>query len=190
MSTFVPNNVYLGGILLHTLFKTNLQLKHKEFLLRLMVTILCQIRHAETGFDASKIMIFNLRIKNAVAHRKNLKTKNGGHARWRQISDASRTWKNITGWWVSCFKMFIKVLGMIQKQGHWMPYELKPRDVERRFVTCELLLQRQKRKRFLHRIVTGDEKWIHYDNLKRRKSWDHASTSSAKPNIHCSKLIL
>ncbi|KAG5320698.1 POL5 protein, partial [Pseudoatta argentina] len=35
---------------------------------------------------------------------------------------------------------------MIQKQGHWVPYELKPRDVERRFGTCELLLQRQKKK--------------------------------------------
>ena len=44
----------------------------------------------------------------------------------------------------------LKVLGMIQKQGHWMSYELKPRDVERQwhFVTCELLLQRQKRKDF------------------------------------------
>ncbi|KAG5305838.1 MOS1T transposase, partial [Pseudoatta argentina] len=82
---------------------------------------------------------------------------------------------------------------MIQKQGHWVPYELKPRDVERRFGTCELLLQRQKRKGFLHRIVTGDEKWIHYDNPKRRKSWGkpgHASTSSAKPNIHGSKLLV
>ncbi|KAG5317867.1 MOS1T transposase, partial [Pseudoatta argentina] len=39
---------------------------------------------------------------------------------------------------------------MIQKQGHWVPYELKPRDVERRFGTCELLLQRQKRKGFLN----------------------------------------
>ncbi|KAG5325891.1 MOS1T transposase, partial [Pseudoatta argentina] len=43
----------------------------------------------------------------------------------------------------------LKGLGMIQKQGHWVPYELKPRDVERRFGTCELLLQRQKRKGFL-----------------------------------------
>ncbi|KAG5315694.1 MOS1T transposase, partial [Pseudoatta argentina] len=40
---------------------------------------------------------------------------------------------------------------MIQKQGHWVSYELKPRDVERRFGTCELLLQRQKRKGFLER---------------------------------------
>ena len=74
-----------------------------------------------------------------------------------------------------------------------MPYELKPRDVEPRFVTCEVLLQRQKRKGFLHRIVSSDEKWIQYDNPKRKKSWGkpgHASTSSAKPNIHGSKLLL
>ena len=87
----------------------------------------------------------------------------------------------------------LKVLGMIQKQGHWVPYELKPRDVERCFVTCELLLQRQKRKGFLHRIVTDDKKWIHYDNPNHRKLWgkpSHASTSSAKPNSHGSKLLL
>ncbi|GBP22764.1 Mariner Mos1 transposase [Eumeta japonica] len=76
------------------------------------------------------------------------------------------------------------------KPGHWVPYELKPKDGERRFLTCELVLQRQKRKCFLHRIVTGNEKWIHYNNSKHRKSWGkpgHASTSSAKPNIHGSK---
>ncbi|KAG5318136.1 MOS1T transposase, partial [Pseudoatta argentina] len=60
---------------------------------------------------------------------------------------------------------------MIQKQGHWVPYELKPRTTAS---TAE-------KKRFFvsHRIVTGDEKWIHYDNPKRRKSWGkpgHAST--------------
>ena len=65
----------------------------------------------------------------------------------------------------------LHALGMIQKQGTWVPYELKPRDVERRFFVCEQLLQRQKRKGFLHCIVTGDEKWIHYNNPKRRKSW-------------------
>ena len=46
---------------------------------------------------------------------------------------------------------------------------------------------------FLHRIVTGDENWIHYDNPKRTKSWakpGHASTSTAKSNIHGKKLML
>ena len=51
-----------------------------------------------------------------------------------------------------------KVMRMIQKQGNWVPYELKPRDVERRLFACEQLLERQRRKGFLHRIVTGDEK--------------------------------
>ena len=31
----------------------------------------------------------------------------------------------------------LKAMGMIQKQGNWMPYELKPRDVERRLFACE-----------------------------------------------------
>ncbi|GFX80013.1 mariner Mos1 transposase [Trichonephila clavipes] len=82
---------------------------------------------------------------------------------------------------------------MIQKQGNWVPYELKPRDVERRLFACEQLLARQRRKGFLHRIVTMDEKWVRYDNPKCRKSWGypgHASTSTAKPNIHGSKVML
>ncbi|UYV76653.1 SETMAR [Cordylochernes scorpioides] len=87
----------------------------------------------------------------------------------------------------------LKVMVMVQKQGNWVPYELKPGNIERRICTCELLLKRQNQKGFLHRIVTGDEKWIHYDNPKRRKSSGkpgHASTSTAKPNIHGKKLML
>jgi len=51
----------------------------------------------------------------------------------------------------------LKVHGLIQKQGNWVPYKLKPRD-ERRLFACEQLLERQRWKGFLHRIVTGDEK--------------------------------
>ena len=46
---------------------------------------------------------------------------------------------------------------------------------------------------FLHRIVTGDKKWIDYDNPKRKKSFGppgHASTSTAKSNIHGKNLLL
>ena len=63
----------------------------------------------------------------------------------------------------------------------------------RRFFTCELLIERQNRKGFLHRVLTGDEKWIHYDNPKRKKSGGlpgHASTSTAKQNIHGKKIML
>lgn len=52
----------------------------------------------------------------------------------------------------------LKAAGFIQKHGNWVPHELKSRDVERRYFTCEQLHQRQKRKGFLHHFVTGDEK--------------------------------
>jgi len=29
----------------------------------------------------------------------------------------------------------------------------------------------QTKKKVLHRIVTGDEKWIYFQNPKRKKSW-------------------
>ena len=62
-----------------------------------------------------------------------------------------------------------KIAGYIQKQGNWVPHELKPRDVQRRFCMSKILLERHKKKSFLHQIFTGDEKWIHYDNPKRKK---------------------
>jgi len=87
----------------------------------------------------------------------------------------------------------LKAMGMIQKQENWVPHNLKPRDVERRLVACEQLLEKQRQKGFLHRIVTEDEKLVHYDNPKCRKLWGlpgHTSTSTAKPNIHSSKVML
>ncbi|GFW54355.1 mariner Mos1 transposase [Trichonephila clavipes] len=70
------------------------------------------------------------------------------------------------------------------------------RNLRLRLIECSqipMLLARQRRKGFLHRIATGDEKWVRYDNPKRRKSWGypgHASTSTVKPNIHGSKDML
>ena len=46
---------------------------------------------------------------------------------------------------------------------------------------------------FLHRIVTGDEKWIYFDNPKRQKSClDHGQPSPSQPvrNIHGKTALL
>ena len=87
----------------------------------------------------------------------------------------------------------LHAMGMMQKEGNWMPYKLKERDMERRLVICEMLRQWQQRKGFLHRIVTGDEKWIYYDNPKRLKAWvmpGEPGPSTPKRNIHASKIML
>nr|CDS31303.1 Mariner Mos1 transposase [Hymenolepis microstoma]CUU98183.1 Mariner Mos1 transposase [Hymenolepis microstoma]CUU98239.1 Mariner Mos1 transposase [Hymenolepis microstoma] len=78
--------------------------------------------------------------------------------------------KNYQNHWVGISEQAIskrlKQLGIIEKEGYWVLRELKPRrDVERRrLFACEQLLEGQARKEFLHRIVTGDEKWVNYNN--------------------------
>lgn len=57
---------------------------------------------------------------------------------------------------------------MVQEQGTWVLYDLKPRAVERCLLTCEQVLQRQERNGFLQRIVTSDEKRMHDSNPKRK----------------------
>ena len=57
----------------------------------------------------------------------------------------------------------------------------------------EMLLEGHKKKSFLHRIITGDKEWIHYENSKGKKSYvktGQPAKSTAKPNIHGAKVML
>ncbi|CAK9820084.1 Mariner Mos1 transposase [Anthophora quadrimaculata] len=60
----------------------------------------------------------------------------------------------------------LRALGKVYKEGKWVPYELKPRDIEKRKTICEILLGRQQRTGFLHRIIIGDKKWIYWVRIK------------------------
>lgn len=87
----------------------------------------------------------------------------------------------------------LQALGMIQKVGKWLPSELTERSVGVRLTICDLLLQRNQRKSFLHRVITGDEKWIQYDHPKRPKAWVKPGEPGPlvpKRNIHGSKIML
>ena len=65
--------------------------------------------------------------------------------------------------------------------------------INNRLSIATSLLVRQRRKSFLWRIVTGDEKWIYFNNPKRKKSWldpGQASASIAKRNHYDQKVML
>lgn len=193
MSTFVPNKVFLRGILLHCF----IQKKSAAEAHRILVET-----YGDNALSNTTCRDWFRRFKNNDFELED-KERSGAPTKFEDEElkalldqDPCQTLVELGKTLqvdASTVSKRLKALGMIQKQGHWVPYELKPRDVERRFLMCELLLQRHKRKGFLHRIITGDEKWIYYDNPKRKKSWGmpgHASTSSAKPNIHGSKILL
>ena len=87
----------------------------------------------------------------------------------------------------------LHALGKIQKEGKWVSNELSDSAIHNRFNIAVPLLARQKKKSFLWHIVTGDEKWIYYDNPKRKKSWvnpGQPSTLQPKRNIHGHKIML
>ncbi|XP_043062966.1 histone-lysine N-methyltransferase SETMAR-like isoform X1 [Drosophila yakuba] len=86
------------------------------------------------------------------------------------------------------------VLNHLQKAGYkkkldvWVPHDLTQKNLLDRINACDMLLKRNELDPFLKRMVTGDEKWITYDNIKRKRSWSKAGESSqtvAKPGFVC-----
>lgn len=87
----------------------------------------------------------------------------------------------------------LHALGKVQKVGKWVPHKLSEINAANRLSTCVSLLTRHKTKSFLWRIVTGDEKWIYYDNPVSRKQWLGPSEEPLhvpKPEIHRKKTML
>lgn len=75
--------------------------------------------------------------------------------------------------------------GFTQKLGAWVPHELTEKNKEKRLTIAAQHLARHRstrghKQRFLHRIVTGDEKWCLYINMKQRKEWVAVGDTKAK----------
>ncbi|KAG5322866.1 MOS1T transposase, partial [Pseudoatta argentina] len=163
MSIFVPNKVYLRGILLHYFIQKKSAAEAHRILVQTYGDNALSDTTCRDWFRRFKNNDFELEDKERSGAPKKFQDKE-----LEQLldEDPSQTLSELG-------KILQVDFQMIQKQGHWVPYELKPRTTAS---TAE-------KKRFFasHRIVTDDEKWIHYDNPKRRKSWGkpgHASTSS------------
>jgi len=71
----------------------------------------------------------------------------------------------------AAISMRLHAMGKVQKIGKWVPHELNDRQMERRQNMPNSACQTKKKASFLHRIVTDDEKWIYFQNPKRKKSW-------------------
>lgn len=84
-------------------------------------------------------------------------------------------------------------MGKIQKSGRWVPHTLSEVNINQRLTTCISLLARYRKKNFFWKLVTGDEKWIYYENPVNKKQWldpCQPATSIPKPDIHGKKNML
>ncbi|CAK9820139.1 Histone-lysine N-methyltransferase SETMAR [Anthophora quadrimaculata] len=87
----------------------------------------------------------------------------------------------------------LEKLGKVSKLGVWVPHNLSERNKEDRMSIATSLLSRVKIEPFLNRIVTGDEKWVTYDNIVRKRQWldkDQPPLPDPKANLHGKKILL
>lgn len=82
--------------------------------------------------------------------------------------------------YVNCYDVFI-------------PRQLTEGQLKNRLSICKSLLLRHTKEPFLKRIITGDEKWIAYNNPKRKRSWQKRNEprkTTPKRDIHSKKVML
>ncbi|XP_011053166.1 PREDICTED: histone-lysine N-methyltransferase SETMAR-like [Acromyrmex echinatior] len=91
------------------------------------------------------------------------------------------------------------VLNHLHKTGYkkklnvWVPRELSVKNMIDRINICDTLLKRNEIEPFLKRMITGDEKWITYDNRTRKRSWikeGEKAQAIAKPGLTTKKVML
>ncbi|KAG5322975.1 MOS1T transposase, partial [Pseudoatta argentina] len=149
MSIFVPNKVYLRGILLHYFIQKKSAAEAHRILVQTYGDNALSDTTCRDWFRRFKNNDFELEDKERSGAPKKFQDKELEQLLDEDPSQTLSELGKILQVDKSTVSKRLKGLGMIQKQGHWVPYELKPRDVEQRFGTYELLLQRQKRKSFL-----------------------------------------
>ncbi|KAG5327264.1 MOS1T transposase, partial [Pseudoatta argentina] len=149
MSIFVPNKVYLWGILLHYFIQKKSAAEAHRILVQTYDDNALSDTTCRDWFRRFKNNDFELEDKERSGAPTKFQDKELEQLLDEDPSQTLSELGKILQVDESTVSKRLKGLGMIQNQGHWVPYELKPRDVERRFGTCELLLQRQKRKGFL-----------------------------------------
>ena len=83
--------------------------------------------------------------------------------------------------------------GYQKKLDTWVQHELPMKNLLDRVSICESLLKQNEIEPFFKRMITGDEKWITYDNNVRKGSWSkpgEASQTVAKPVLTPRKVML
>ncbi|GFW62288.1 histone-lysine N-methyltransferase SETMAR [Trichonephila clavipes] len=84
-------------------------------------------------------------------------------------------------------------VGFKKKLDVWVPGQLTPENMMDRLSICESLAKRNEIDSFLKRMVTGDEKWVTYENIALKRSWSNRSEAAQtgqtlNSDIHCRQL--
>ena len=86
----------------------------------------------------------------------------------------------------------MKKIGRMSKLDIWLPHTLSEKNKEDRIAIEIGLLSRQRNYQFLKNIITGNEKWIFYNNFQHKKQWldkDEILQHILKAKLHDRKVM-
>ena len=87
----------------------------------------------------------------------------------------------------------LKKLGKVSKLGSWVPHDLTKNQRDQRSEACLTLLSYRRTHAWLDTILTGDETWVFYVNVRRKRQWidpDMKPEPTPKPDLHPKKIML
>ncbi|GFV28972.1 mariner Mos1 transposase [Trichonephila clavipes] len=88
---------------------------------------------------------------------------------------------------------YLRKVGFKKKLDVWVHHQLTPKNMMDRISICKTLVKRNEIDPFLIRMVTGNKKWITYDNFVRKQSSSkHGEDAQtvAKPGLTARKVLL
>ena len=78
-------------------------------------------------------------------------------------------------------------LGYVNRFDVWIPHKLSEKNLLDHISACDSLLKHNENIPFLKQIVTGDEKWILYNNVEWKRSWgkrNEPPTTTPNASLH------
>lgn len=93
----------------------------------------------------------------------------------------------------STIRIHLHAIGKVRKLEKWVPSTLTQENKTQRLVICSSLISRHNTDPFLDRILTCDEKWVLYNNIRRSYQWlspGEPPRQVPKPELHPKKVLL
>ena len=93
----------------------------------------------------------------------------------------------------SSFENHLHQLGYVNHFDVWVPHKLSKKNLLDHMSACDSLLKHNENVPFLKQIVTGNEKWILYNNVEWKRVWgkqNEPPPTTPKAGLHPKKVML
>ena len=111
--------------------------------------------------------------------------ENKQHYTMREIANILKISKSST-------ENHLHPFGYVNRSDVWVPHKSGEKNLLDHISTCDSLLKHNENVPFLKQIVTGDEKWILYNNVELKRLWgkrNEPPPTTQKAGLHPKKVM-